>query len=142
MIQFIMLRFLKINIFIAVSLMSLSSECLFFNKASAQNMDTYTPPPMFGASLQSSKNSQKSRPKKNTIQKPIYFKPPLPPKRPKSFLVSEEYLERLKKGVHPKTNTSRQKPALGSDILNDTGNDIRIMNATDIHDSISRSLND
>ena len=91
--------------------------------------EDYSPPPMFGKVEKPKINKAPSKPK--------YFKPPIPPKRPKSFKMSLEMLEHLKsrKSVN---SQPKNRPNIGADITNDTGNDIRIMNADDIYDSINR----
>lgn len=90
--------------------------------------EDYTPPPMFG-------DVETPKAKKTiTTNKPQYFKPPLPPKRPKSFQMSTQMLEHLKNKRSNIKNVA--PPNIGTGINNDTGNDIRIMNAKDVFDSI------
>lgn len=100
------------------------------SSAQLKPMDkNYTPPPMFGE-LETPKALNKTTPLKTK-----YFTPPLPPKRPKSFRMSAEMLNNLQNLRHKEIRPAKT-PNIGTDINNDTGKDIRIMNAIDVLDSI------
>lgn len=90
----------------------------------------YTPPPMFG-------NIEKPDPIEVVPVKPNYFKAPLPPKRPKSFKMSTDMLDYIQNRRAPLIKPLKA-PNIGTQINNDTGNDIRIMNANDVLNSINR----
>ena len=102
-----------------------------FAQDNIESLEHYTPPPMFSEPSERYEAIEKAP----AIKIDNSFKPPLPPKRPKSFKLSPEMLKRMNGQSITHFKNTAEKPTQ-SNIHNDIGNDIKILNSSDVHDSI------
>ncbi|MFP4313196.1 MAG: OmpA family protein [Alphaproteobacteria bacterium] len=117
------------------------SENVEINLDALKPMDTpYTPPPMFDAPLtaieQNKERSRDTAPKNNDDEQEGYFNPPpIPPQRPSTFSVSQQYIQSLK---NTGANTKLQKPMGATRPVdnNDIGAEVVDMNARNVLDNI------
>lgn len=130
--------------------------------AQERNLERYTPPPMFGDAKSSEEKSllaprpasnldlinldsisgrigEKEPPERPSIATPAKaFKPPLPPKRPASFQVSQDYLDRITAPPVP-SRPRKPPPIIGSPSLaGDSLNaDLLAMDVMDIYENLN-----
>ena len=153
------------HLFVLIVVFIAAFPCSAF--AQNRNMERYTPPPMLGDtgshdvaapseprstnnldlinldSITGRSYDAPSAAQENQVQRPApakAFKPPLPPRRPSTFQVSQDYLDRIKAPAIAAPSRPRRPapvinpPALAGDSLNA---DLRAMDVMDIYEYLN-----